>query len=366
LIDTGAPELSILPKLNILANPSISPDPKRQPFDTLASKCYKKAENCVHPIWMTLPKEHHILHHILSDPLISLPVFPKHPPDFMPPEKFTEERREKMKMNLLGFLWLEEEKLVLFLIKSQEEAIAWDPTEHGNFRKDYFESMIILTVPHTRVKCSIPILPGIYNEVVRIIKEKIKIGVHKRSNSSFQSKWFCILKKDGKSLWIIHDLQALNMVTVKDSGVPPILEFYAENLGSQGSYTGLDLFVTFDHWSLAVQSWDLTTFQMLLSLLCLTILPMGAMNSMQILQGDISFIKQEEMPDIAAAFMDDRNVRGPPTHYETNSSGWYASTAFADPPPQSTPVPCTFGLDGQYFEVIPENNGIHWLTWEQL
>jgi len=39
---------------------------------------------------------------------------PKHPPDFIPSEKFTEERREKMKMNPSGFLWLEEEKLVLF------------------------------------------------------------------------------------------------------------------------------------------------------------------------------------------------------------------------------------------------------------
>jgi len=30
-----------------------------------------------------------------------------------------------MNINPLGFLWLEEEKLVLFLIKAQEEVIAW-------------------------------------------------------------------------------------------------------------------------------------------------------------------------------------------------------------------------------------------------
>ena len=34
-------------------------------------------------------------------------------------------------------------------IKAQEEVIAWDPTEHGNFRKDYFKPIIIPTVPHT-------------------------------------------------------------------------------------------------------------------------------------------------------------------------------------------------------------------------
>jgi len=37
LIDTGAPEPNILPKLNTLANPNISPNPKGQPFDALAS-----------------------------------------------------------------------------------------------------------------------------------------------------------------------------------------------------------------------------------------------------------------------------------------------------------------------------------------
>ena len=106
-----------------------------------------------------------------------------------------------MNINPSGFLWPEEEKFVLFLIKAQEEVIAWDPTKHGNFRKDYFKPIIIPTVPHMPwVECNIPIPPGIYDEVVRIIKEKIKIGIYERSNSSYRSKWFCILKKDGKSL----------------------------------------------------------------------------------------------------------------------------------------------------------------------
>jgi len=98
---------------------------------------------------------------------------------------------------------------------------------------------------------------------------------------------------------------------------------------------------------------------------------MGATNSVQILQGDISFIIQDEMPDIAAAFMDDVNVRGPPTRYETSSTGWYVSTAFADPPPQSvlcipTPDQPHLGLDNQHCEVIPENTGIHQFVWEHL
>jgi len=103
-----------------------------------------------------------------------------------------------------------------------------------------------------------------------------------------------------------------------------------------------------------------------LGLLCLTTLPMGATNSVQILQGEISFIIQEEMPNIAATFMDDVNVGGPPTCYETNSSDWYSSTTFTDPPPQLAPVPCALSSDGNHFEVIPENTGICWFAWEHL
>src|SRR5882724_1225492 len=102
---------------------------------------------------------------------------------------------------------------------------------------------------------------------------------------------------------------------------------------------GLDIFVIFDHQSLAIQSLNLRTFQMPLGLLHLTTLPMGGTNSVQILQDDISFIIQDEMPNIAAAFMDNVNVRGPPNHYKTNSAGRYILTAFAEPPSQSTAVP---------------------------
>ena len=75
---------------------------------------------------------------------------------------------------------------------------------------------------------------------------------------------------------------------------------------------------------------------------------MGVTNSLQILQGDISFILQDEMPDMAAAFMDDINIKGPPTYYETPEDGWYTSTAFTEPQPQPHPVPCASGPNGLF------------------
>jgi len=91
-----------------------------------------------------------------------------------------------MNINASSFLWPDEEKLVLFLIKAQEEGIAWDTSEWGNFQKDYFDPVVIPTIKHIPwVEWNIPIPLGIYDEVVKILKEKIWVGVYERSNSTY-------------------------------------------------------------------------------------------------------------------------------------------------------------------------------------
>ena len=106
-----------------------------------------------------------------------------------------------MNINASSFLWPEEEKLVLVLIHIHEAGIAWDASECGNFRKDYFDPIVIPTIEHIPwVERNIPILPSIYDEVIQILKEKIRVGIYKKSNSSYRSKWFSVLKKDSTSL----------------------------------------------------------------------------------------------------------------------------------------------------------------------
>src|SRR5271154_382339 len=130
-----------------------------------------------------------------------------------------------MPINRDGFLWPEEEKLAHHLIKLHEEAFAWDEQEKGNFSEDYFDPVVIPTIEHVPwVLRNIPIPPGIHDEVVKIIKNKISSGIYDPSNSPSRSRCFFVLKKDGKSLRKVHDLQPLNAVTIKDSAVPPVVE----------------------------------------------------------------------------------------------------------------------------------------------
>jgi hypothetical protein len=66
---------------------------------------------------------------------------------------------------------------------------------------------------------------------------------------------------------------------------------------------------------------------------------MGHTNSVQVMQGDINYILQEEIPLFTIPFIDDVTVKGLVTHYESP--------------------------DGTY-KTIPKNSGIRRFVWEHL
>jgi hypothetical protein len=221
------------------------------------------------------------------------------------------------KVNPNGFLTSEEEKLCHWIFHTHEEGFAWCEEEKGKFNSDYFDPVCIPIIEHVPwFRKNILIPPGIFDKVVSIIKDKIASGVYEESNSSYRSQWFCVLKKDGKALRLVHDLQPLNQVTIKDASVPPILETYAESFGGRGCYGMFDLFVGFDQRALHEQSRDLTTFQTPLGALRLTSIPMGYTNSAQIFHGDVTFILRDEIPHVTMPYIDDVPVKGPHTRYE--------------------------------------------------
>ena len=100
-------------------------------------------------------------------------------------------------------------------------------------------------------------------------------GVFEPSNSSYHSQWFCIIKKDGKSLRIIQLLEPLNEVMIQHSGVPPYTEQLAEHFAGRACGSLMDLFVGYDEQALAQSSHDLMTFQTPYGAMQLTTLPMG-------------------------------------------------------------------------------------------
>ena len=70
---------------------------------------YKRVDKKVKPVSTSFPEECYVRRHVPVDPLLSLPLLPFHPPDFVPTKKITEERLKILNINEKGFLSPDEE-----------------------------------------------------------------------------------------------------------------------------------------------------------------------------------------------------------------------------------------------------------------
>jgi hypothetical protein len=310
--------------------------------DTVAiygSRKYKPVAQKVRPVLAELPDKFRIQRKIVGDPLANMPALSPNPPPFQPTGRYTAERRDIIdKVHPEGFLWPQERALMHHFMCIQNMGFAWDDSERGRFREDFFPPVIMPVIEHKPwVLRNMPIPPGIYDEVCKIIQTKIDAGVYERSNSSYRSRWFTVLKKGGKALRIVHSLEPLNAVTIQHSGVPPYTEHLAEHFAGRACGGILDLYVGYDERALDERSRDLTTFQTPFGAMRLVTLPMGWTNSVPIFHDDVTYILQPEIPDTTIPFIDDVPIRGPATRY--------------------------IAEDGA-FETLSQNNGIRRFVWE--
>lgn len=306
-----------------------------------AGKKYKPVALKVKPVYQELPDKYRIKRDIKGNPLAEMPPLNPRPSEFVPTGRYTKERRDKIDEAHPGdFLLPEERKLLHEVMMNQNEGFAWDDTEKGKFKEEYFPPIEIPVVEHSPwVLKNIPIPPGMHDQVMEFIRTKIKAGTYEASNSSYRSRWFTVMKKDQKSFRIVHSLEPLNAVTIAHSGIPPGADDLAEHFSGRACGGILDLYVGYDERLLAESSRDMTTFQTPFGALRLVTLPMGWTNSVPIFHDDVTYILKDEMPDYTKPYIDDVPIRGPATRYE---------------------------LGGGKYETIPENEGIRRFVWEHM
>lgn len=207
---------------------------------------YKTVAKKAKPVSGTFPEEARVHRTIPRDPLLSLKPLPTHPPQFNPTTCITQERMDDLKINEDGFLSSEEENLFKFIIREHERTLPYEEKDRGTLSQEYFSDYIMATVPHVPWEYkNIPIPPGIRDKVVELLKAKIAAGVYEPSQSSYRCRWFCVLKKNG-TLRIIHDLQPLNKVSIRDAGQLPIIDDFVESFGGSQCFMVFDLFWGFD------------------------------------------------------------------------------------------------------------------------
>ena len=300
---------------------------------------YKRVDQKIRPIPSQIPAHMKAQRRFPEDPLRNLPPLPYHPPEFQPTFKFTPERMQSLEIDNNTDLQPEEKKLLKHVLVTNERSIAFDEDERGTFRSDYFSDYKMLVVDHLPWQDkNIPLPAGYRDEIIRLLKEKIQAGVYEGAQSSYRSRWFCVKKKNG-DLRIVHDLQKLNGVSIRDSGVPPLLEQFVEAYAGHSVYTVLDMYLGFHARMLDEDSRDMTAFQTPLGELRIVSLPMGYTNSPAEFQACMMFILQDEVPEKAGVFIDDIPIKGPTTRY--------------------------IGRDGKE-ECLPQNPGIRRFIWEHL
>jgi hypothetical protein len=232
-----------------------------------------------------------------------------------------QEHLDNLKLNNFNFLWPEEIKLAAHILKFNEKALTWTEAECGRFHNEYFSLVKIPTIARTPwVHKHIPIPTGILDDIIDLFKKKITAGVYEPSDASYCLRWFCVKKKNG-FLHIVHDLQALNSVTIHNAAVPPFIDQFVEGMAARVCYSMINLFVGYNHHSLDVSSHDLTTFQTPLGAYQCTVLPQGSTNAVATFHGDVTFLLEPEIPHIAKLFLDDIAIKGPTSRYETLEGG---------------------------------------------
>ncbi|GLB42560.1 putative transposition, RNA-mediated [Lyophyllum shimeji] len=115
---------------------------------------------------------------------------------------------------------------------------------------------------------------------------------------------------------VTQDVQELNKVTVRDAGLPPRLDDFAEGFVGRVIYGLADLFAGYDGRRMAIKSRPMTTFSCMIGPLRSCALPQGATNSVPEFQRCSTHAIVEEIPNNGNVFIDDVGIMGPADWYD--------------------------------------------------
>jgi hypothetical protein len=278
---------------------------------------YKGVAKKIRPVNQPMPQD---LNPPLERPPLSrdpysTPLTP-FPPEFIETQRITVARLESVNFGPSGWLTEEELKLLKHVITLREKSIAFSEEERGILKHGYGQPYKIPVIEHAPwQQRPIPIPSAIRGDFIELVRKRIQTGLYEQSTSSYSSPVFCVRKSNGK-LRIVHDLQQLNKVTIKDAGLPPKIEEFVDSFAGRACYGLGDIMGGYDERELDPASRPLTTFETPLGRLQLTRLPQGATNSVAVYQAQMTWILQEELPEHVGIFIDDGGIKGPKSDYE--------------------------------------------------
>jgi ribonuclease HI len=228
--------------------------------------------------------------------------------------RLTPARLETMKIGV-GFLSGPERKLFIDILYEFEGAVAFEDSEMGLVKPEIEPPVVIHTVPHEPWQQNNIRLPkATQDAATAIVKEKQKLGILEHSQGPYRSRYFLVPKKSNQ--WrLINDVQPLNGVTIKESGMPPSVDEFSEDFAEFPITTAIDYFSGYYQVELDPVSRDMTAFMTDVGLMRMTRLPQGWTNSVSTFQRIISKVHWPLIPHSCRPFIDDCALKGPKNRY---------------------------------------------------
>jgi hypothetical protein len=127
-------------------------------------------------------------------------------------------------------------------------------------------------------------------------------------------------KKNG-TLRFIQDLQPVNKVTIRNPGIGPTIDEFAEAFAVRSIYSVGDLYSGYDQFQLVVKSKDLTTMRTALGLVRMCTLPQGGTNSVAHMVNAMNKVLRDCIPDVTMPVLDDIPIKGCPVEKKDETIG---------------------------------------------
>ena len=264
---------------------------------------YKTVEKKVKPVATPLPaRSYDDIRKVSEEPILRDPNKVGH--------SFSSETKKKLQVGKGEFLFPGEEECFREMLEQHGKAFAFDPSEIGCADPKVIAPMIIFTVPHIPWNFKpIPVPKAHIPKLIELLKEKVKMGILEPSNAPYSNRWFTVPKKNG-SLRFIQDLQPVNKVTIRNSGIGPMVDSFAEAFAGRAIYSMGDLYSGYDQFQLALDSRDITTMRTPIGLVRMCTLPQGATNSVAHMMNAMHKVLADYIPELTMPFLDDVPIKG--------------------------------------------------------
>ena len=229
--------------------------------------------------------------------------------------RLTPERLAKMRIGN-GYLSEVEKQLFVDVLFDYEGAVAFEDSEMGLLNPAIEPPIHINTVPHVPWQQQNIRFPKVMQEAIaEMVKDKFRAGILEFSQGPYRSRYFLVEKHVKGTYRFINDVQPLNRITIRESGLPPSVDEFSEDFAGYPITSAIDYYSGYFQVPLAMESRDLTAFMTDLGLMRITRLPQGWTNSVSVFVRVIGKVHGRQIPHQVRPFLDDMGIKGPKDRY---------------------------------------------------